>query len=66
MTTSLKIALAQINPNVGDVSGNVALVKTVRAEAAKAGADLVVFSELVVSGYPPEDLMCRTAVFGRG
>ncbi len=62
MTTSLKIALAQINPNVGDVSGNVALVKTVRAEAAKAGADLVVFSELVVSGYPPEDLMCRTAV----
>ncbi len=61
MTSSLKIALAQINPKVGDVAGNVALIKAARTEAAKAGADLVVFSELVVSGYPPEDLVYRPA-----
>ncbi len=61
MTTSLKIALAQVNPKVGDVSGNVALIKSARAEAAVAGADLVVFSELVLSGYPPEDLVFRSA-----
>ena len=59
MTDSLKIALAQINPTVGDVAGNVALIKATRA-AAK-GADLVVFPELVVSGYPPEDLVYRPA-----
>jgi NAD+ synthase len=61
MNASLKIALAQINPKVGDIAGNVALIKAVRAEAASAGADLVVFSELVVSGYPPEDLVYRPA-----
>ena len=61
MTPTLKIALAQINPKVGDVPGNVALIKAVRAEAAKAGTDLIVFSELVVSGYPPEDLVYRPA-----
>ena len=61
MTDSLKIALAQINPTVGDVAGNVALIKAAHAEAAKQGADLVVFSELVVSGYPPEDLVYREA-----
>jgi len=61
MTDVLKIALAQINPTVGDVQGNVALIKAARAEAAKAGADLVVFPELCVSGYPPEDLVYRKA-----
>jgi len=59
MSTSLKIALAQTNPTVGDVSGNVEMIKSTRADAAKSGADLVVFSELVVSGYPPEDLVYR-------
>jgi NAD+ synthase len=61
MTDVLKIALAQINPTVGDVTGNAALIKSARAEAAKAGADLVVFPELTVSGYPPEDLVYRPA-----
>lgn len=57
----LKCAIAQINPVVGDVSGNCALVEAeVRALVAE-GADLVVFSELVISGYPPEDLVYRTA-----
>ena len=59
MTDVLKIALAQINPTVGDVKGNVALIKAAHAQADEAGADLVVYSELVVSGYPPEDLVYR-------
>lgn len=57
MTDRLDIALAQLNPTVGDVSGNVGRLRRARAEAA--GADLVVASELVVSGYPPEDLVLR-------
>jgi len=59
MTDSLKIALAQINPTVGDIAGNVALIKAARAEAKSA--DLVVFPELCVCGYPPEDLVYRPA-----
>lgn len=61
MTDRLKIALAQINPTVGDVAGNVARITAARADAAGRGADLVVFSELTVSGYPPEDLVYRPA-----
>lgn len=61
MTDTLKIALAQSNPTVGNVAGNAALITAARAEAAKLGADLVVFSELTVSGYPPEDLVYRPA-----
>ncbi|MHB1204257.1 MAG: NAD+ synthase [Rhodospirillaceae bacterium] len=61
MTDSLAIGLAQVNPTVGDVAGNAALIKAARAEAAKLGAELVVFPELVVSGYPPEDLVYRGA-----
>jgi NAD+ synthase len=57
----MTIALAQINPTVGDIDGNVRLVRTARAEATEHGADLVVFSELVVCGYPPEDLVLRGA-----
>ncbi len=53
----LRIALAQCNPTVGDVSGNAAKVLAAWREAADAGADLVVFSELVLTGYPPEDLL---------
>jgi len=59
---SLTIALAQANPTVGDVAGNAALVRRLRDEAAAAGADLVVFSELVLVGYPPEDLVLRPAL----
>ena len=61
MTETLAIALAQINPTVGDVPGNVARIGAARAEAAKAGAQLVVASELVVAGYPPEDLVLKRA-----
>ncbi len=59
MSNTLSIALCQANPTVGDISGNCALIRAGRAEAAAAGADLVVFSELVVCGYPPEDLILK-------
>jgi len=61
MTTRLSIALAQINPTVGDVDGNIALIRTARAEAEKANADLLVAGELIISGYPPEDLVLKPA-----
>lgn len=61
MTEKIKIALAQINPKVGDVAGNVERVLKARAEAAAGGADLVVAPELVISGYPPEDLVLKPA-----
>jgi NAD+ synthase len=59
---TLTIAFAQANPTVGDVAGNVALVRRMRDDAAAQGADLVVFSELVLVGYPPEDLVLRPAL----
>ena len=59
MTDRLAIALAQVNPTVGDIAGNIARVREARAEAGDA--DLVVFPELVVSGYPPEDLVLKPA-----
>jgi NAD+ synthase len=59
---SLSIALAQHNPIVGDVAGNLALVRRAREAAAAEGADLVLFSELFLVGYPPEDLVLRPAL----
>ena len=59
--TSLSIALAQLNPTVGDLAGNVAKLRAARVEAATLGADLVVFSELFLTGYPPEDLVLKPA-----
>jgi NAD+ synthase len=57
----LKLAVAQLNPVVGDVAGNAEKARRARAEAAKQGADLVIFSELFISGYPPEDLVLKPA-----
>jgi NAD+ synthase len=59
MTDQLSIALAQINPTVGALDKNVALILAWRAKAAAAGADLVLFPELCVTGYPPEDLVLK-------
>src|SRR5690348_4635248 len=59
---SLTIACAQVNPTVGDIAGNAGLVRRRRDEAAAQGADLVVFPELVLVGYPPEDLVLRPAL----
>jgi NAD+ synthase len=61
MTKILKIALAQLNPVLGDLPGNEAKAREARAEAARLGADLVMFSELFLSGYPPEDLVLKPA-----
>ncbi len=61
MTDRLSIAIAQLNPTVGDIAGNIAKLDAARAEAARLGADLVVASELFVAGYPPEDLVLKPA-----
>jgi NAD+ synthase (glutamine-hydrolysing) len=56
---SLRIALAQVNPTVGDIDGNADLIATQAALAHKAGAQLLVFPEMVLTGYPVEDLALR-------
>ena len=58
---SLKIALAQLDPVVGDLKGNAERAVAAHARAKKLGADVVVFSELFLNGYPPEDLVLRPA-----
>ena len=58
---TLKIAIAQLNPTVGDIAGNIEKLRTAHATAARQGADLVVASELYVTGYPPEDLVLKPA-----
>jgi NAD+ synthase (glutamine-hydrolysing) len=55
--TAKRVALAQVNPTVGDVAGNVELVRRFTARARDAGAALVVFPELTVCGYPPRDFL---------
>src|SRR3954454_19103557 len=57
----MRLALAQMNSVVGDVDGNRDRVAARLDEARAAGADLVLFPELVVTGYPPEDLLLRPA-----
>jgi NAD+ synthase (glutamine-hydrolysing) len=58
-STALRLALAQIDPTVGDVEGNVQLIGESIDRARDAGAQLVVLPELSLSGYPPEDLLLR-------
>jgi NAD+ synthase/NAD+ synthase (glutamine-hydrolysing) len=53
----MRIALCQINPTVGDLAGNLELVLDASRRAAARGADLAVFPELVLTGYPPRDLL---------
>jgi NAD+ synthase (glutamine-hydrolysing) len=55
----LRIAMAQINPTVGDIAGNTRLIQRWIKEARRAKADLVAFPELAVTGYPPEDLLFK-------
>src|SRR5512135_2908406 len=55
----MRLALAQINPVVGDLDGNRELILRRLAEARDGGAELALFPELVVTGYPPEDLLLR-------
>lgn len=65
MTASLKVAMAQINMLVGDVDANVAKVLDFASRARdEQGADVVVFPELTLTGYPPEDLLMRRSFLG--
>ncbi len=57
--TRLRIALAQINPTVGDLAGNVAKIVAAYDAADAAGCDIVAFPELAITGYPPEDLVLK-------
>lgn len=57
----LCIALAQLNPTVGDLEGNLKKAAAAHNKAAEQGADLILFSELFLSGYPPEDLVLKPA-----
>ncbi len=56
----MRIALAQIDPTVGDIDGNLALCLSAAEEAAAAGADVVLLPELALLGYPPEDLLGKS------
>ncbi|MBL0373824.1 NAD+ synthase [Rhizobium sp. KVB221] len=61
ITDVFRIAVAQLNPTVGDVSANLAKAREARADAARQGADMVLMTELFISGYPPEDLVLKPA-----
>ncbi len=56
---TLRVALAQINTTIGDLDGNVAKIRDYAGRARDAGADIVAFPELTITGYPPEDLLLR-------
>jgi len=64
-TISVKIALGQINPTVGDFSGNAAKIIQFALQARSAGAGLILFPELAVCGYPPRDLVERPSFVAR-
>src|SRR3989304_2965738 len=61
---SLRIALGQINPTVGDLEGNLALARETVERARARGADLVALPELALTGYPPEDLLMKPSFVG--
>ncbi len=61
LSHTFNIAIAQLNPTVGDVAGNLAKVRGARADAARQGAQLLMMTELFISGYPPEDLVLKPA-----
>ena len=61
MTVALRLAIAQLNPHLGQIETNLAMIRAARAAAAVAGADLVVTPEFSIAGYPPEDLVRKPA-----
>src|SRR6266852_5633305 len=61
----MKIALAQFNPTIGDFAGNAARILSLAEQARQRGADLAVFSELCLCGYPPQDLLERPSFIDR-
>jgi NAD+ synthase len=65
MSETLRIALAQLNPHEGQIDRNLASIRRARAEAAEAGAHLLVTPEFSIAGYPPEDLVRKAAFVER-
>jgi NAD+ synthase len=61
MTDMLRIAVAQLNPVVGDLAGNAAKARAARSEAARMGADILALTELFISAYPPDDMVLKPA-----
>src|SRR5271156_6318082 len=61
----MKLALAQINPTVGDIAGNAAKILEFYAQAKAQGADIVICPELSLIGYPPEDLVLMPSFVSR-
>jgi len=61
----IRVAIAQINCTVGDLEGNAEKIFNAASEAAARGADIVVTPELALTGYPPEDLLLRPALYAR-
>ncbi|MGA9797034.1 MAG: NAD+ synthase [Rhizomicrobium sp.] len=62
MKERFRIALAQLNPTMGDIAGNLRKARAAWADAAKANVDLILFPELFIVGYPPEDLVLKPAL----
>src|SRR5580765_6327995 len=60
-SSPLAIALAQLNPVMGDIAGNLAHARRAREEARSKGAAVILYSELFITGYPPEDLVLKPA-----
>ncbi len=66
MTQKVALVMGQIDPIVGDVSGNVDLIIAAAEEAkSKCSADIIVFPEMTITGYPPEDLLLRDALYSQ-
>ncbi len=65
MADTLSITLAQLNQSVGDIAGNAAAMLAARERAREQGADLIVFPEMQLIGYPPEDLVLKPALIER-
>jgi len=65
LSASMKIALAQFNPTIGDFLGNAARILDLAGQAKQRGANLAVFTELCLCGYPPQDLLERPAFLDR-
>lgn len=55
----MNVAIAQINPTIGDIPGNIGKILSCIKRGRAAGTDLIIFPELTITGYPPKDLLCR-------